>query len=354
MKAVITILLISLITGFNSLAQQQQLALSGSPVPCVDNYQQANDAFEIGDFDRVISLLTGCSADNLTNEDKINLHMLLCRTYYSYRDTQNAEDQAKQIFRINPEYVVSQFEKIGVQNLIQNVKPRVGSSISLLLGLNLAFPTTTTVNNYEGNTQFKASTTHNPLPSIDANLQWKLYTDLGVNPIIGISYTQLNFKRQSDSGSSLFRELRSESEETDQFLKVELGASYSLKKRILGLDPFFEIGVTYNKILSSTVDVQSEFELQGYEPKDSPPLDFTDNRMNSFGIFLTAGGLKKVQRGNLMIKVQFYKGLTSQVNQDRVLQHPELLFSSNYFDNDFILNYITIAFGYEKFHFKYK
>ena len=354
MKVVTTILLISLITGFNSLAQQQQLALSGSPVPCVDNYQQANDAFEIGDFDRVISLLTGCSTDNLSDEDKINLHMLLCRTYYSYRDNQNAEAQAKQIFRIDPEFEVSQFEKIGVQNLIQSVKPRVGSSLSLLFGLNLSLPTTTTVNNYEGDTQFEASTTHSPLPAMDVNLQWKLYTDLGINPIIGISYTQLNFKRQSDSGGSIFRALRSESEETDQFLKFELGASYLLKKRIIGLDPFFEIGAAYNKILSSTVAVQSEFVLVGPEPNDSPPLDFTDNRQNSFGIFLTAGGLKKVQRGNLMVKVQFYKGLTSQVNRDRVLQHKELLFSSNYFDNDFIFNYITIAFGYEKFYFKYK
>jgi len=356
MKRASIILFLLFIGWFYSVAQQIEIAsvFTSASKPCSENYPSALDAFEIGDFENAISLLTGCTTGSPSDQEKIDRYLLLCRSYYNSRYIPEAEEQARQVYKINPEYKIDPDEKIGIQNLFQRAKPRVRHSFALLLGINLALPITTTNNNYEGDPRFKTATSHKTQPGIDVNVQWKYYTNRGIDLIVGISYSQLRFHRRSESQSSFFNTLIANAEETDQILKMELGASYTMKKEILGILPYFELGGSYNYLLSSTVEVQSAYILNSPELTNIPGLDFYDNRQNSVGIFLTAGGLRKVRRGNLMFKIQYYIGLTSQVDRSQVLLHQELIFSSNYFDNDFKLNYITISVGFERFYFKYR
>ncbi len=330
---------------------QQQITVEKELVSCAINYQRALEAFEIGKFEQVVSLLSNCSSDALSNQEQIDVLLLLCRTYYYERDITNAEERAREIFRLEPEYQPHLNEQPGVQSIFKAVTPKVQQSITFLFGVNFALPNTFTSGNYEGDPASKTTTSHQTQAGIDANLQWKYYTNPGINPIIGLSYSQLRFNRTSQNHSLVFNTIETDAAETDHILKMELGVSYTLNKSLLGFNPMFELGGAYNYMLSSELTVNSNFSKG--EHLDTPALDFSDNRKNSFGIFLTVGGLKKVHRGNLMFKIQYYKGITSQVNTDQLYRHQELIFKSYYFDNDFKLNYITIALGYERFYFKY-
>ncbi len=334
-------------------AQQQLTPVVKEPVSCTVNYQAAQDAFDTGKFDQVVSLLTSCPQNKLSEQEKIDVLLLLCKTYYYERDVSSAEKQARKIFRLDPEYQLDPNEKIGVQTIFEKVKPKVQQSVSFLLGINFALPKTITGSNYEGNPLIITSTDQKTQPGFDANLQWKYYTNPGVDPIVGISYSQTRFIRTSVNRSEVFNSILTEAEETDHLLKFELGASYSLKKRFLGFKPMFELGGAYNYILSSNVSVSTDYLKRDKVPLNTPGLNFSDNRKNSFGIFLSVGGLKKVHSGNLMFKLQYYKGITTQVNTHQLLRHQELIFNSYYFDNDFKLNYITLAIGFERFYFKY-
>jgi len=356
MKAAIIISFILLISGIHSFGQEEEIfqVFERIPTPCTVNYRRALEAFEIGDFENVISLLSGCTTKTLSDQEKIDVHILLSQTYYSRRENAEAEDEARKVYRVNPEHKLDPNGKIGIQNIFQRVKPKVQYSLSLNLGANFAFPNTVSATNYEGDPRFKTSTKNRPLPAIVANLQWKFYTDFEIIPTIGISYTQSRFRRISKSSSSVFEEISTSAEETIQLIQPEIGGLHIFKQQYKGLKPFVELGVFYAYLLKSNLQIESTYVERVPVKLSAPGLDISENRRDSFGAFISLGALKRTHRGNYIMKLRFDKGLSKMVNQDLVLQNPEWYFFSGYFDNDFVLNNLSFQIGYERYIFKFK
>ena len=325
-------------------------------IPCIQNYQHASYQFEIGDFDGVVSSLTECSTVTLSKEEKILVYNLLSKAEYSLRDIENAESRARLVYRQNPEYIPASNEGPGIKGLYERVRPTVSSGLSFYAGVNFGLPTTITSNTYEGNPVYRAKTEHTPDVGYYGGFQWRYFADFPIQPAVGLAISQTNFVRTSESGSSAFQTLTTQATESNQLLQGEILGRYSFRKPIGSIDAFAELGLYYAHVLSSEVKVETTFLAQGggIAEESSDPVDFTDRRRGSLGLILAAGGARKVRRGNVFFKLQLQLGLTSMVDTSKVYQDTNLAFSQYYFDNDYLLNRITLTVGYERLFFKFK
>ncbi len=322
---------------------------------CTFNYPKAAAAFELGNFEQAISLLTNCSLKPLSDGEKIIIHYLLIKAHYNARNIQQAEEQVKFIYKINPEYQVDLNETPGIQSLFFRMRPAVKFAFSFIGGLNIALPNITTTNTFEGNTAFSSTSQHTLKGAFNIGIAGKIFIDFPVIPTFGLTLSKSEFKRISKNGSDIFQSIETESNEADLFLQFETGARYMINKKIIGLQPYVELGIFYAKLLSSDVSMKSAYiDFGGIETSDPFKFDFTDRRRDIYGIIISTGIQKKVYRGNISFGIQFYKSLSQQVERDKVLENQVLHFSTNYFDNDFVMNRLAFVLGYEKYFFRHQ
>jgi len=323
---------------------------------CILNYPKAAAAFELGNFEQTISLLTNCTLKPLSDGEKIIIHNLLIKAHYNARNIQQAEEQVKLIYRINPEYQVDLNETPGIQSLFFRMRPAIKFAFSFNGGLNIAFPNMTTSNTFEGNTPFSSTAQHFLKAGFNIGIAGKIFMDFPVIPTFGLTLSKSEFKRTSKNISNIFqRGIEIESNESDLFLQVETGARYMINKKIIGLQPYAELGIFYAKLFSSEVNIKSTYSaFDGIGIADPPKQDFADRRRDIFGIIISTGIQKKVYRGNVSFGIQYYKSLSQQVERNKVLENQALIFSTNYFDNDFVLNRLGFVLGYEKYFFRHR
>jgi len=157
----------------------------------------------------------------------------------------------------------------------------------------------------------------------------------------GLHYTMLNYTNQVN----LNQMMNVSFAETQHLLTIPILFKYSSSYK--KIRPFFSVGVSLNKMMSSSADIVRHFNGAVSPDVTGPPVDITNARASYvYGAQVGLGVDYKIKHALIGVELRYQYALNSVVTSNSRYANPDLIYRYYYVDNDFKIDYFSITFRY--------
>lgn len=321
------------------------LGLIAKSQNCSDIIQEAEILYEKGLFNNCIELLSKCD----TSQDvtlQWQKHRLLAMSYLLVNNQDKAEDAARSMLKLNPEYVPNALnDPVALVRLIKSIMiiPQLSVGASFSAGSNFSLPNIRKV--YSLREQEKTYRGK-------AGLQFGLNINYQFNQKMALDFGLLGLIKRYALDYS-FDDWNLKMNEQLNYFNVPVVFKFMPSSKT-NISPFVGVGLYGSVLLTSTYDFSSEYIPNGNENKLQRIPSVDSRERLDYGPILVAGLLLKKRKGAFFIQTSYSQSMVNVgKGNNRYDFGNELLTSYYYLEDDFRLQNIALTVGY-LFYFNYK
>ena len=313
---------------------------------CLNTLREAKDLYEQGLIDEIPGLLSSCMESGFTRAQRIEAYKLIILAYLFDDDQFAAEKMMDEFLKKFPEYEVMPNDPVEFVYLLESYKTSSFYSINLTFGPTFTNPAI--IEQYSvldaANTDYsnKTGTGFHVGLGISRNL-FK-----SVNGNIGVFYSTYHYSFLEETVTELKDESYSFADivAKEEISRIDVPLSFTFVLGRGNLHYTARIGFQVGYVLNAGLSVnrsQSAFD----NDISNPDIDLTDYRKSlDYAAVLGAGLEYKIPRGFLVLDLRYRAGLTNVNLGEGRFDNPSHYSRYFHLDDDFRLDYLSIAVGY--------
>ncbi len=311
---------------------------------CLNTLREAKELYEQGLIDEIPDLLNECMISGFTRTQRIEAYKLIILAYLFDDDQFAAEKMMDDFLKKFPEYEIMPNDPVEFVYLLESYKTSSFYSLNLTFGP--TFSNRRIIEHYSAMniSQTEASDRIGTGFQIGFGVSRNLWKNINGN--IGVIYSINNYSSTErtntlyPSQESSFADLSAEERIT--LITIPVSFTYSFGRG--NLNYFGRLGGSAGFLNNASITLsRSQPEIETISETFE---DITDKRNNLYFAAVIGAGLEyKIPRGFLVLDIRYQLGINNMLVGDR---YSIPRFASRYFyvDDDFILDYVSISFGY--------
>jgi hypothetical protein len=310
---------------------------------CTQKLEKAEELYEVGQIDKVPSLLDECLVKGFSRSEKVRAYRLLTLCHLYYNENKKASEALGNLLKVKPEYKITEFDPSEFSALHETFRTRP----LFIVGLKAGFGA---MNIYE-NTNFndlnslKSEGVYTPGFAISAGLS-------GETPFLDeLSFAyEIIYQRTGYKYEDLILDYASiEFEEQLASIDIPLLLQWNILKK--DLVPYVNAGVSLNFLLSANGTLtRSDRVGELYRDPATIELDLLESR-NAFNYGLTAGAgfrwKNLLGKGYITFDLRYTRYFETIVKDDNRAYFPEMMYSYFTTDNPLKTENFQVMIGYK-------
>ncbi|OHX64970.1 hypothetical protein [Flammeovirga pacifica] len=328
---------------------------------CGDKLHLAKQAYQLGQLEKIDSLLYDCIASNAYNEEEgEEAIVLFCSALYFEGEHEKASKVLVKYLKKNPYFIPRNKVLEEFQYVLDRIPRDPIFYIQVGAGINGTLPVSTS--NYTigfhndppqmimgGGYQGQLSVGVNLFP----NLQWMVFSEW-TNQRFSISELQLEggntFSKEEELnyltlGSSLQINLKASNRK-----RINEGTSRINKPYL-----YLELGGSFKKLVNANAQISLSTFNEGVSKEVSDHLDTRSQRREyQLSGMIGIGFKKNIKKGCLMFKTTIDVPFQSFNLASKRYDSPQLLYTYGYVDQDIWLPSVALNVGYQFQFFRFK
>jgi len=314
---------------------------------CLNTLREAKELYEGGLIDEIPELLSGCMESGFTRTQRIEAYKLIILAYLFDDDQFQAERMMDEFLKKFPEYEVMSNDPVEFVYLLESYKTSSFYSFNLFFGPNFTNPRVTEPFSALDQTQAEYNDKTGTGFHIGFGVGRNLWKDVNIN--IDAIYSWQKFTVIETAGILIENDDEprdfTESTVVEKLKKVDVPLSFTYSFGKGNLDYFVRLGGQVSFITENTLSPQRT--QYGAETISESETDISDQREQIVYALLGGLGFKyKIPRGFLVIDLRYQFGLNNMVKEENRYDMPRFWSRYYYVDNDYMLDYLSISFGY--------
>jgi hypothetical protein len=311
---------------------------------CLNTLREARELYEEGLIDEIPDLLSACMESGFTRGQRVEAYKLIILAYLFDDDQFAAEKMMDEFLRKFPEYEVLPNDPVEFVYLLESYKTSSAYTLNLTFG-----PT------------FSNQRILEPYSANDiSNTRLTSHTGTGFQVGFGISrtiwkpisgnlevfYSTHQYSSGEEVNISVNNEINSSAtiEVNEELKKIDLPLSASYNFGIGNLNYTIRLGGMISFISDASLSIVRE--QSGIDVTMNVD-ELSGNRVDlSYGVFTGIGIEYKIPRGFIVLDIRYNAGLNNMVLAGRRYESPHLYSRGAYVDDDFALDYMSLAIGY--------
>ncbi len=329
------ILLLFFLSGLSLKAQKS----------CLNTLREAKELYEEGLIDEIPELLSDCMESGFTRAQRTEAYKLIILAYLFDDDQFQAERMMDEFLKKFPEYEVMPNDPVEFVYLLESYKTSSFYSLNLFFGPNFSNPRITELYSTLDQTQAEFNDKTGTGFHIGFGVSRNLWKDININ--IDAIYSWQNFTLVEKSDIQVRESIRSFSESIveEKIIKVDVPLSFTYSFGKGNLKYFARAGGMVSFITDNTI--RPERTQSGVESLSDKENDISLHRKDiSFAVLAGLGLDYKIPRGYLVLDLRYHVGLNNMVIEKERYSSPRYWSRYYYIDNDFMLDHLSISFGY--------
>jgi opacity protein-like surface antigen len=312
---------------------------------CIKNLEEAEELYEMGQIDKIESLLNPCLENGFTKEEKVKAYRLLILSNLYYNEDEKAKESMKKLLKVKPEYKIKEFdpaEFISLHNSFRTIPVFIAGIKGSIGGMGMY-----DLNNYNDINSFNYTATYHP----DISYSFGLSFETPIIPDLSLVYEFYYNSCYYNYDNRVLNYADIHFEEKISGIDIPVLVQWNILKG--DFSPYVNIGSAFNYLLSSNVKhtrVDDENSSDEYRDPVNLNLDMTHAR-NKYNFSLSAGlGFRWkniLGNGYLTFDIRYSRYFENIVSPDQRADSPEMVYSGLTTDNTFKIQTTQVFIGYK-------